>query len=144
VQAKCDKRVSKPQCLRFKVFAEELVSIESQKVKCVASKPTYVGIAVLESSKLCMYGFHYQHFTQWYPEADLPLTHTDSLLCHIETDDLYADLAAHRLYLDLVEYIHDQPLLPDKNKMVVGKMKDESVSGIITDYVGLRPKCTAT
>jgi hypothetical protein len=139
-QAECDKLVSKPQCLRFQIFADELVGIESQKVKCVINKPTYVGFAVLELSKLCMYEFHYEHFTQWYPEADLLFTDTDSLVYHVETEDLYADLAAHREYFDFSGYPHNHPLFSDDNKMVVGKMKDESAGGIITEYVGLRPK----
>jgi hypothetical protein len=139
-QKECDKLVSKPHCLRFQIFAEELAAIELQKVKCVINKPTYVGFAVLELSKLCMYDFHYEHFKQWYPDADLLFTDTDSLVYHIFTDDLYADLDAHREYFDFSGYPNDHPLFSDENKMVVGKMKDESASGIITEYVGLRPK----
>jgi hypothetical protein len=139
-QKECDKLVSKPQCLRFQIFAEELAGIELQKVKCVINKPTYVGFAVLELSKLCMYDFHYEHFKQWYPKAQLLFTDTDSLVYEIFTDDLYADLAAHREYFDFSGYPHDHPLFGDDNKMVVGKMKDESAGHIITEYVGLRPK----
>jgi hypothetical protein len=139
-QEECDKLVAKPQCLRYQIFAEELAAIELQKVKCVINKPTYVGFAVLELSKLCMYDFHYEHFTQWYPDADLLFTDTDSLVYHIFTDDLYADLATHREYFDFSGYPSDHPLFGNDNKMVVGKMKDESAGGIITEYVGLRPK----
>jgi hypothetical protein len=139
-QKECDKLVSKPHCLRFQIFAEELAAIELQKVKCVINKPTYVGFAVLELSKLCMYDFHYEHFKHWYPDADLLFTDTDSLVYHIFTDDLYADLDAHREYFDFSGYPNNHPLFSDENKMVVGKMKDESASGIITEYVGLRPK----
>ena len=139
-QRECDNLVSKPQCLRFQIFAEELAAIELQKVKCVINKPTYVGFAVLELSKLCMYDFHYDHFKQWHPNAGLLFTDADSLVYHIYTDDLYADLAAHREYFDFSGYPHDHLLFSEENKMVVGKMKDESAGGIITEYVGLRPK----
>jgi hypothetical protein len=87
-----------------------------------------------------MYDFHYEHFKKWYPGANLLFTDTDSLVYHIFTDDLYADLAAHREYFDFSGYPNDHLLFSNDNKMVVGKMKDESAGGIITEYVGLRPK----
>jgi hypothetical protein len=87
-----------------------------------------------------MYDFHYEHFKKWYPNANLLFTDTDSLVYHIFTDDLYADLAAHREYFDFSGYPDDHFLFSNANKMVVGKMKDESAGGIITEYVGLRPK----
>jgi hypothetical protein len=139
-QKECDKLISKPHCLRFQVFAEELAAIELQKVKCMVNKPTYVGFAVLELSKLRMYEFHYDHFKQWYPDADLLFTDTDSLLYHVYTDDLYADLASHREHFDFSGYPTDHKLFGDDNKMVVGKMKDEAGGMIITEFVGLRPK----
>ena len=139
-QKECDKLTSKPHCLRFQIFADELAGVELQKVECVINKPTYVGFAVLELSKLRMYEFHYDHFKQWYPDADLLFTDTDSLVYHIFTDDLYADLAAHREEFDFSGYPNAHTLFGVDNKMVVGKMKDESGGHIITEFVGLRPK----
>ena len=139
-QKECDKLICKPHCLRFRVFAEELAGIELQKVKCMINKPTYVGFAVLELSKLCMYEFHYDYFKQWYPDAELLFTDTDSLLYHVYTDDLYADLASRRQHFDFSGYPAGHALFGDENKMVVGKMKDEAGGKIITEFVGLRPK----
>jgi hypothetical protein len=70
----------------------------------------------------------------------LLFTDTDSLVYEIFTDDLYADLPAHHEYFDFSGYPHDRPLFSNENKMVVGKMKDESTGHIMTEYVGLRPK----
>ena len=134
------KLIAKPQCIRSQIFAEDLVGIELQKVKCMINRPTYVGFAVLELSKLHMYKFHYDHFTRWYPNAELLFTDTDSLVYQVFTTDLYADLAAHREHFDFSNYPDNHMLHDDANRMVVGKMKDEAGSLIITEFVGLRPK----
>jgi len=136
----CQKLVNKPHCRRFKIFSSNLAAIELQKLKCLINKPTYVGFAVLELSKLLMYKFHYCHIRKWYPTADLLFTDTDSLVYQIYTDDLYADLAAHREHFDFSCYQGTHSLFDESNKMVMGKMKDESGGGIITEFVGLRPK----
>jgi hypothetical protein len=135
-QQECDKLTSKPHCLRFQLFAEQLAGVELQKVKRVnINKPTYVGFAVLELFKLRMNEFHYDHFKQWYPDADLLFTDTDSLMYHIYTEDLYAHLAAHREEFDFSGYPNVHTLFGDDNRMVVGKMKDESGGRIITSVM---------
>jgi hypothetical protein len=139
-QKQCQKLINKPHCRRFKIFAPNLAAIELQKLKCMINKPTYVGFAVLELSKLLMYKFHYCHLRKWYPSADLLFTDTDSLVYQIYTDDLYADLAAHREHFDFSCYPNTHALFDESNKMVMGKMKDESCGDIITEFVGLRPK----
>ena len=136
----CRKLIAKPQCLRFQVFVEELAAVELLKVKCMINKPTYVGFAVLELSKLHMFKFHYEHFKQWYPDAELLFTDTDSLVYQVYTDDLYADLAAHGEHFDFSSYPTIHPQFNEANKMVLGKMKDEAGGSIIAEFVGLRPK----
>jgi hypothetical protein len=139
-QERCQKLMNKPHCRRFKIFAPNLAAVELQKLKCMINKPTYVGFAVLELSKLLMYKFHYCHLRSWYPSADLLFTDTDSLVYQIYTDDLYADLSAHREHFDFSGYSNTHSLFDEGNKMVMGKMKDESGGDIITEFVGLRPK----
>ena len=136
----CQKLIAKPQCIRSQIFAEDLVGIALQMVKCLINRPTYVGFAVLELSKLHMYKFHYDHFTQWYPTAELLFTDTDSLVYQVFTKDLYVDLAAHREQFDFSNYPDNHPLHDNANRMVVGKMKDEAGSLVISEFVGLRPK----
>jgi hypothetical protein len=111
-----------------------------QKVKCLINKPTYAGFAVLELSKLHMYKFHYDQMRTWYPSAELLFTDTDSLVYQVYTDDLYVDLQSHREHFDFSNYPQSHPLYGVENKMVLGKMKDESNGQIITEFVGLRPK----
>jgi hypothetical protein len=137
----CEKLINKPHCRRFQVFTPELAAVELQKIKCLINKPTYVGFAVLELSKLHMYKFHYDRMRVWYPTCELLFTDTDSLVYQIFTDDLYADLAASRReHFDFSGYPETHSLYGCENKMVMGKMKDESGGEIITEFVGLRPK----
>jgi hypothetical protein len=136
----CEKLINKPHCRRFQVFTPELAAVELQKIKCLINKPTYVGFAVLELSKLHMYKFHYNCMRTWYPSSELLFTDTDSLVYQIFTDDLYVELASRREHFDFSGYPESHPLFGCENKMVMGKMKDESSGEIITEFVGLRPK----
>ena len=47
--------IDKPHFLDVSIFNENLVGIEMRKVKLLLTKPSYVGIAVLELSKLHMF-----------------------------------------------------------------------------------------
>ena len=51
---KAERLIDKPHCLDVRMFDEHLVGIEMRKVKVLLNKPSYVGFAVLELSKLLM------------------------------------------------------------------------------------------
>ena len=51
---KAERLMDKPHCLDVRMFDERLVGIEMRKVKLLLNKPSYVGFAVLELSKLLM------------------------------------------------------------------------------------------
>ena len=54
------------------------------------NKPRYVGMAIVDISKIVMYRFHYDFIMMKYPEAKL---NTDSFCYHIPTEsDLYDDI----------------------------------------------------
>ena len=53
-RAKAEKLAFKPHCIDVRVFDEQLLGIELRKVKLLLNKPSYVGFAVLELSKLLM------------------------------------------------------------------------------------------
>ena len=53
------KYTSKPTCINWKVFENNLAAIHEKKKSLTLNKPIYVGFTVLEISKQDMYNFHY-------------------------------------------------------------------------------------
>ena len=51
---KAAKLVNKPHCLDVRMFHENLLGVEMQKVKLLLTKPSYLGFVVLELSKIHM------------------------------------------------------------------------------------------
>ena len=104
-------------------------------------KPSYVGMCILDLSKVFMYDFHYNFIKAKYGErARLLFTDTDSLCYHIITDDVYEDLFEYRDMFDNSKYNKYSKYYFDTNNMVIGKMKDEAAGNPISEFVGLRSK----
>ena len=111
---------------------------------------------MLDLSKLLMLDFHYDFVKEKYPgsKSTLAFTDTDSLLYEIETENVYTDMREHHEHFDLSNYPDDHSIfhndspdtirwLKNKNKKVVGKMKDEAGGDAILEFVGLRAKAYA-
>ena len=64
-----------------------------------------------------------------------------SFIIHIKTEDFYKDIAndVERRF-DTSNYEVNRPLPIEKNKKVIGLMKDELGGKIMTEFVALRPK----
>ncbi|KAK3108822.1 hypothetical protein FSP39_016459 [Pinctada imbricata] len=135
------KLTAKPGFKSFKIFNEDLASVELVKTKLVLNRPIYVGFTILELSKVLMYDFHYNHVKSKYgSRAQLCFTDTDSLCYDIRTEDVYADMQENKDLFDLSEYPKDHPLYDITNKKVIGKMKDECEGNVMREFVGLKPK----
>ena len=52
-----NKLASEPNYLTIKWFSENLVAIEMRKIKVKMNKPIYLGMAILDISKILMYEF---------------------------------------------------------------------------------------
>jgi len=52
-----EKLIEKPHCLDVRIFDQNLIGVELKKVKVLVNKPSYVGFAVLELSKLLMWQY---------------------------------------------------------------------------------------
>ena len=136
------KLVSEPNYHSMKLMSESLSIIEMKKVKVKMNKPIYLGLSILEISKIIMYELWYNYVKKKYGDmVKLCYIDTDSLIMNIKTKDFYKDIAQDvKERFDTSNYDVDRPLPKGKNKKVVGLMKDELGGGIITEFVASRPK----
>ena len=136
-------QISKPQFVGSKIYSENLIAIQQVKKEIELNKPIYVGLSVLDLSKLFMYQFHYDYIKDKYKNnAKLLFTDTDSFTYHIKTDDIYKDNYENKHLFDLSGYtMNDEYRKCDNtNKKVILKMKDETDGIPIIEFVGLRSK----
>ena len=113
-----------------------------KKTKVKMSKSIYLGLSILEISKIIMYGFWYDYMKPKYNDnVKLCYMDTDSFIMNIKTNDFYEDIASDvENRFDTSNYEVNRPLPTGKNKKVIGLMKDELGGKIITEFVTLRPK----
>jgi hypothetical protein len=139
---RCQKAINNPLFSRYSIINPNVVSIIKEKSKVKLDKPIYLGFVILETSKLHMYKFYYDFVKVRYGDkAKLIYTDTDSLILQIETEDWYADMKENIDLFDTSDYPKDNIFgIPQVNKKVIGKFKDELCSNILTQFCVLRPK----
>ena len=88
------KLIAKPTTLHWDIISENLVSVRKQKLKIIVDRPNYLGFCILELSKITIYKFHYEEiFSKYGSPVKLAYTDTDSFIYHVQTPDLYKDIA---------------------------------------------------
>ena len=139
---KRNKLVSEPNYHTMKLTDDNLAIIEMRKVKVKMNKPIYLGLSILDISKITMYEFWNDYVKSKHEDkAGLCYMDTDSFVVNIKTKDFYKDIAENvKERFDTSNYIYDRPLPMGVNKKVIGLMKDELGGDIITEFVALRPK----
>ena len=141
-----DKRinqlVSEPNYHAAKWFSENLLVIETKKIKVKTNKPEYLDLSMLEFSKTLMYEFLYHYIKPEYQNnAKLCYMDTDSFIISIKTEDFYENIGNNvEKRFDTSNYEFNRPLPKEKNKKVIGLMKDQLRGKIITEFAALRPK----
>ena len=88
--------VSQPNNHTTNFFTENLLAIEMKKTETLMNKPVYLGLSILELSKILMYEFWYDYLEPIYHEkAKLCYMYTDSSIVCIKRskDDIYEDIA---------------------------------------------------
>jgi hypothetical protein len=87
-----------------------------------------------------MYEFHYEYMLPKYGAERIKvlMTDTDSFIYEVETEDHYKDMGEDADRFDFSNYPKDHALYSEKNKKVLGKMKDETAGIPIKEFVGLR------
>jgi len=138
---KAQRLIAKPTFESYSIINDSLTMIRSKKTTLRWMRPTIVGVAILEISKLIMYRFHYDKILRMYGDrAKLLFTDTDSLCYHITTGNVYNDMSLTSDWYDFSDYPKEHPLYLAKNKKELGKFKDETNSVPIAEWVGLRSK----
>ena len=141
---KLKKLVAKPNYRSCKIFNENLVSVHMKKTSLTMNKPVYLGMCILDLSKIIMFDFHYNYIKPKYGNnAKLLFTDTDSLFYEIQTEDFYKDISGDvNNRFDTSDYPENHPsgIPTGINKKVLGMMKDEAEGKNIKEFVGLRSK----
>ena len=139
---KRSKLVSEPNYHTMNYISENLSIIEMRRTKVKMNKAIYLGLSILEISKLLMYELWYDYMKPKYGDnVKLCYMDTDSFIMNIKTEDFYKDVANDvEKRFDTSNYEVDRPLPTGKNKKVIRLMKYELGGRFITEFTALRPK----
>ena len=137
---KRSKLVSEPNYHTINLISENLSIIEMKKTKVKMNKPIYLGLSILEISKILMYEFWYDYMKPKYDNnVKLCYMDTDSFIMNIKTNDFYKDIANDvENRFDTSNYEVNRLLLMGRNKKVISLMKDELGGKIITGIYYLK------
>ena len=139
---KRNKLVSEPNYHTVNYISEDLSIIEMNKTKVKMNKPIYLGLSILDISKILIYEFWYDYMKPRYGnDVKLCYMDMDSFIMSIKTNDFYKDIANDvEKRFDTSNYEVNRSLPTGKNKKVIGLMKDVLGGKIIMEFVTLRPK----
>ena len=121
------KRTFKPSYMSDIIFENDLIAICKNKVTLTLNKLAYIGMCILELSKVSMYEFHNDYIeNKYFNNSKLLFTDTDSLMYEIKTEDIYEDFSNKKEIFDFSNYSTKSKYYDGSNKLVIGKMKDET------------------
>jgi len=127
---------------RSQIINDDLVMVEATKTRILMCKPIAIGCCILEFAKLVMYQFYYDSLLPKFGDRlRLCFTDTDSLICHIESENLdgrLRDIANE--WLDTSNFDQEHPHYSTTNQCKLGKFKSEIGSTLPLEFVGLRSK----
>ena len=89
------KYTSRPTCVNWKVFENNLAAIHEKKISLTLNKPIYVGFTVLEISKWEMYNFHYNFMIRKF-NTRLLFTDTDSYVINFMKKNQYKKMYKYK------------------------------------------------
>ena len=133
------KYTSRPTCVNWKVFENNLAAIHEKKISLNLNKPIYVGFTVLELSRWEMYNFHYNCMIRKF-NTKLLFTDTDSLCYELYEKNPYKKMHKYKELFDLSNFPVSSKYYCSDNIKVLGKMKDEYGGKLVLKFVGLKSK----
>ena len=126
-----DKRrkrlVSEPNYHSNKKLSEHLMATDMKKIRVKMAKSLYLGMSILDISKILMYEFWYDYINPKYRDrARLCYTDTDSVIIYIKTEDFFEYISNDvERWFDTSNYDKSdkRPLPIGKNKKIPGILK---------------------
>ena len=87
--------ISEPNYHPTKFLSKNLLATEMKKKKQILmNKLLYLGLSILETSKIVMHEFWYDYIKPKYnKKAKLCYMDTDSFIIYVQTEDIYEDIA---------------------------------------------------
>jgi len=112
--------IAKPNFHSRNVFSENLIAVELRKLEVKFYKPIYIGMCILDISKICLYEFHHEYMILMYRDkCRVMYTDTDSLIYHIECEDVYKNMKRDINRFNTSDYAIDNAYgIPLANKKV--------------------------
>ena len=75
-------------------FSDHLMAVEMKKTRVKMTKPLYLGMSILDISKILMYEFWYDYISPKNGDrAKLCYTDTDSFVIYIKTEYFFGDIS---------------------------------------------------
>ena len=114
-----------------------------KKNEVVMDKPIYLGFAVLELSKLHMYGTYFDILQPHFRQENIQFYYidTDAFVLSMNTKDIIKDLKYLEDIFGFINLEKNHELFSNKNKKVIGNFKIETPKRIwIDEFVCLRSK----
>jgi hypothetical protein len=129
-------------------IADDLVALEMCKESICLNRPSYIGQAILDLSKLRMYDLQYvelQRYRELFScDINIVAGDTDSFFLECRGVSLREQLLPQMIkdeLLDTSKYDPADHLYSTRFTDVVGKFKDESEGNAYDEWIFLRPKC---
>ena len=124
---------------------EETLLMKFNSKRIHLDYPLYCGWAVLEKSKTIMYDMFYNHIKKAYGEnTKLMYSDTDSFILKLDGFHSFLDRINHPClqgFVDTSNFPKDHPNFSVACKGKLGAIKSETGVSLISEFVGLSPKC---
>ena len=134
---KRNKLVSEPNYRTIYYIAEDLSIIEMNKRKVKMHKPIYLGLSILDISKILMYEFWYDYIKPKYNDkVKLCYMGTDSFIMSIKTNDFYKDISIDvdkRFDTSNLKKSYEAPSTPPEILQDVRKRDDKARTFALSD-----------
>ena len=109
-QERIQKCINNPNYKGCHIINEELAGVEKTKTVLKLNKPIYLGMSILDLSKVHMYSFYYDVLNVRYKDdVRLIYTDTDSYVIQTFTEDIYEDWQGINDYMDFSGYDKKHP-----------------------------------